>query len=170
MSGHLLVLEHPRRSRVCAQRTDASVVTGTVSHGSAMLVPSLDRTGETVTLAGADNVDLVARREHVAGDRAANFIRRAVIQPELFESAHRLDARLRVVALQGLVGQLVRSLVVLVRAERHLYGVVAVLVHGLLLNDGAGTCLHDRDRDHYAVFGEDLAHPEFLSNDCFIHR
>ena len=50
-----------------------------------------------------------------------------------------------------------------------LNGVVAVLLLGLLLHDGAGARLDDGDRDHVARFIEDLRHADLLADDGLFH-
>jgi len=51
----------------------------------------------------------------------------------------------------------------LLGTEGDLDGIIAILIDGLHLGDGAGTRLDDRDRDEVVVRVIDLGHSDFLT-------
>ena len=54
-------------------------------------------------------------------------------------------------------------------AETELNSLITVIFGGLLLNYRAGSRFNKSYGDHVSVFGEDLSHSQFLSDDAFFH-
>ena len=128
------------------------------------VVPALDGAGVALTLAGADNVHVLADGEGVHLNLVAHVLAVAVSQTELTQNALRSDVSLSEVALHGLVNLCGTEI-----AVTQLDSSVAVVLHGLLLNNDAGTGLNDGHRNDIALFVEDLGHTDLLADDCFLH-
>ena len=144
------------------------MILGAVRHGAGVLVPALNGAGEAVALAGAGDVNLVARGELVGLELVAHVVAGAVVKAELAQGAHGGHARLLEVTGLGLVQQLLGT-VLRQRAEAHLNGLVAVGFHSLLLHHGAGARFNHGDRNETAVFSEDLRHADLFAHDRFLH-
>jgi hypothetical protein len=61
-------------------------------------------------------------------------------------------------ALEGLGGEALAHL-----CKANLYGAVTVVLHGFLLNHGAGACFYDSYRDHGTVSEEYLRHTDLFA-------
>lgn len=73
-AGHTLALENTARSGACAHRTGtALVLVRTVSTAVGLEAPTLDGTGEALTLGGAGHVDLSTLFEQVSGQFLAGL-------------------------------------------------------------------------------------------------
>ena len=131
----------------------------------ALRVPSLNDARKAVTFRSADNVHVIAFRKDGAFDFVADFVFSSVFEFELFKYALCFDAGFFELSRVGFV-----YVVFLNSAERYFYGFVSVTVFRFDLYDGSGTCLDNRYGYNGAVCREYLAHAQFLSNDCFIHR
>ena len=121
-----------------------------------------------MALAGAGDVDLVARGEHIDLHLVAHVVGGAVLKAQLAQLAAGGYVRLGEVALHGLVDELLGA-VLGVGVKAHLNRLVAVLFDRLLLDNRAGTRLNDSDREQAAVLGKDLRHADLLADDTFLH-
>ena len=121
-------------------------------------VVALDDALETTALDGADDVDHLTGGEIFDGDDIADLGLSGAGLADLVEMGVGSDARLAEVA--DLAG---RHAALLLGTEGDLDGVIAILVDGLDLRDGAGARLDDRDRDEVVVRVVDLGHSDFLT-------
>ena len=140
-------------------------------------VPALDGALEALALGGADDVDGLDVGEVGDGDDVTGLVLLAVLDADLAEVAHRLDAGGLEVAGHGLVDVLVGDV-----SEADLDGVVAVGRLRLDLRDGAGASLDDGDGHDVVVLvlddGDghdvvvlvpDLRHPKLAAKDRADH-
>ena len=162
----MLVLEHAGGRRARAHRTDRTVDgAGTVGHRpDSVAVPSLNDARIAVALGSAGDVNLVALREHIAGQFLSELVGRTVCETQFAQIALDGDAGFLEVTGNGFVDS-----GFLDGAETDLHGFVSVVFLGLNLHYGAGTRFDDGDGYDFAVRRKNLAHAEFLSDDCFIH-
>ena len=136
-----------------------------VGHGSTASAMALNDTLVTVTLADAGDVDELALGEDVGGQDIAHVVLRAILQSELLQDLLQLlNAGLLLMADLGLGQVLLLSVL-----ETQLNGLIAILLGGLLLHDGAGTGLNQGDGHHTAGLIEDLGHADLLTDDRFLH-
>ena len=148
-----------------AQRTGvAGHRAGTVGFLKPLEVPALDSAGIALTFAGADHVHAVAAGEGVGLDDVADVQGAAVVQTKFAQRTLGSHVGFLKVALQGL-GHVFDGDV----AEADLNRGVAVVLHGLLLDNHAGPRFDDGDRDDVALLVEDLRHADLLADDSFLH-
>ena len=165
MTGHLLAGHDAGRIGVGAHGTDGAVDrANAVGVALDVGVPALDNAGVALTLAGADDVDLVTSGEDISLDDVTDVHLFGLVQAELFQILLGGNASLLEVTLHGLVDLLVGQVL-----KTQLNRGVTVIFHSLLLHDGAGAGLDDGNRDHIALFVKDLCHADFLTDDCFLH-
>src|SRR5207244_6215651 len=108
----------------------------------ALEVVLLHDAGEALALAGADDVDLLARSEHVDSDLLAEGVFRRVVGPHLDEVAARRHARLAEVPGLRLVHPARVD-----NAIRKLDGGIAIDVRSPDLRNNAWSGLDDGDRN-----------------------
>src|SRR5690554_816873 len=165
-AGHLLALEHAARGGGCTDRARLAVVAvRTVRCGDTGEVVTLHDTGETLALAGADDVDLGARLEDVDCELLAERVLTSIRSAHLGEVAARRDACL--VEVTG--GRLVR-LARVDLAVGDLDRAVAVNLGSAHLGDDVRGDLDDGDRDELVVFIPDLGHAELGAQQTFTGR
>lgn len=144
--------------------TRLALVAAAVGHGAAGEVPALDGALEALALGGAGDVDGLDVGEISDGDDVAALVLLAVLDANLAEEAHRLDAGLGEVARHRLVHVLGSDV-----SEADLDGVVAVGRLRLHLRDGAGAGLDDGDGDDVVVLIPHLRHTELAAKDRADH-
>ena len=123
---------------------------------------ALDNALVAVALAGAGHVNEVADLEHIRLDDGAELQLAAVVEGELAQVLLGGNASLVEMADFGL-GQLLFSNVLIAQLDC----LITILLGGLLLGDDTGARFDHGDRDHVAVFVEDLRHANFFADDCF---
>ena len=126
---------------------------------------ALDDALVAVALAGAGDVHPVALGEHGAVDDIAHLHVSRLVQLELLEDLLQDPLAGLLQMAQFRLGELALGHVL----EAQLNGVVAVLLHGLLLHHSAGARLNDGDRDDVARLVEDLRHADLLADDGLFH-
>lgn len=119
---------------------------------------------ETLTFAGADDVDLIASSENVSLEDIADVHAGNIVQTELTKGALRSDVCFVEVAFGCLVDLLGAHF-----AKAKLDCLIAVGLDGFLLHDGAGAGFDDGYGNDLAVFIKQLGHAQFLANDTFLH-
>ena len=127
-------------------------------------VPSLDDARVAVTFGSSGNVNFVAFGEHVAGQFLSERVARAVCETEFTKVL--FDGYACFLEVSG--NRLVNSCF-FDSAKADLHGFVTVVLFRLYLHNGARTCFHDRYGNDLAFCSKDLAHADFLTDDCFIH-
>ena len=125
---------------------------------------TLDGASITFTFAGAACVDHVAASEGVSLDNVADVVCAAIVHSEFLKDFLGRNVSLFKVTFGGL-GEFLGFYV----AETNLDGVVTVVLHGLLLDDHAGTGFNHSDRDDLAGFVENLGHTDLFADDSFFH-
>ena len=162
----MFVLEHSRRRGASAHGTHASVDrTGAVRHAADSLrVPSLDNARISVTFGSAGDVNLVAFFEHVAGQFLSERVACTVCETEFTKVLFDSHARFLEVSGNGFVDSCFLD-----SAKADLNRFVAIVLFRLYLHDRTGTRFDNRHGDHFAFRSKDLAHADFLTDDCFIH-
>src|SRR5690606_20005481 len=125
-------------------------------------VVALDGALEALALRGAGDLDGLADRERLDGDRLADLepVGGARGDAELLDVAQRRSVRLLEVPELG-PGEVLR----LGGAERELDGLVAVPLQRADRGDRAGAGLEDGHALDVAVFGEHLGHSELAGED-----
>ena len=119
---------------------------------------------EALALGGADDVDGLDVGEVSDGHDVAGLVLLAVLDADLAQVAHRLDAGGLEVAGHGLVDVLGGD-----ASEADLNGVVAVGRLRLDLRDSAGASLDDGDGHDVVVLVPDLRHPKLAAKDRADH-
>ena len=104
----------------------------------------------------------IADLEHIRLDDGAELQLAAVVEGELAQVLLGGNAGLVEMADFGL-GQLLFSNVLIAQLDC----LITILLGGLLLGDDTGARFDHGDRDHVAVFVEDLRHANFFADDCF---
>ena len=135
-----------------------------VGHSAAAGVPALDNALEALTLADAGHVDVIALGKGVGLDLVAHVHLGGLGELELLEHFLHGDFSLLQVTLLRLGELPFRNVL-----EAQLYGVVAVLLLGLLLHHDAGTCFDHSDRDDLTGFVKDLGHTDLSADDGLFH-
>ena len=126
---------------------------------------TLNNALEAVALADAGDVNELTLSEDLGGQHVADLVLGAVLQSELLQNLLQLlDAGLLLMADLGLGHVLLFGVL-----KTQLNGIVAILLGGLLLHDGAGTGLNQGDGHHTASLIEDLGHADLFADDCFLH-
>ena len=133
-----------------------------VGHTTAAGVPALDNAGVAVTLARTGDVNEVAGLEGVSLDDGAELELGSVVKVKLTQVLLGGNASLVQVA-EFRLGELRFANVLVAKLD----SLITVFFAGLLLSDHAGTGLDNGDRDHMALFVEDLRHANFSADDCF---
>ena len=159
-SVHVQALADARGVGALADGARAALVAGAVGHGAAGEVPALDGALEALALGGADDVDGLDVGEVGDGDHVTGLVLLTVLDANLAQVAHRLDALLGEVTGHGLVDVLGGDV-----SEADLDGVVAVGRLRLDLRDGAGASLDDGDGHDVVVLVPDLRHPKLAAKD-----
>lgn len=147
-----------------ADGTRLALVAAAVGHGATGEVPALDGALEALALGGADDVDGLDVSEVSDGHDVAGVVLLAVLDADLAQEAHRLDAGLGEVTSHGLVDVLGGDV-----SEADLDGVVAVGRLRLDLRDGAGASLDDGDGHDVVVLVPNLRHSELAAKDGADH-
>jgi hypothetical protein len=138
------------------------MVTGTVSHGTSVGVPSLNGTRVSATSGQAGNVYRVAFCENVAFDFGADLEAFRVVKSEFFQISGGFNVSRFVVTCKGLGYFVFDSFCVArQRFECYLYCTVTVFFYGLLLHNRAWTGFHDRYGNTSSIRCEYLAHSKF---------
>ena len=135
-----------------------------VGHPTAAGVPALDDALVALTLADAGHVNVIALGKGIRLDLVAHVHLCCFVQLEFLEHFLHGNFRLLQVALFRLGELPFRNVL-----EAQLYGVVAVLLLGLLLDHDAGTCLDHSDRDDLTGFVKDLGHADLSADDGLFH-
>ena len=117
-----------------------------------------------MTLACADNVNLVACCEHIGLEDIAYVNVCNALETELLEYLLGSNIVLCEVTLHSLVDSLC-----LYVTEADLNSLIAVIFDRLLLCDYTRTCFNDCYGDYVTLFVEDLRHTDFLSDKTLFH-
>ena len=133
-------VDNAHRTGLAVDRTYA------VSCLQLVLVPSLDRTGVTVTLRHTCYVDLLACGEGIGCNDVANVYCAAIVKTEFLEVSLKRNACLVEVTFLSLGEVLFLSIY-----ETELNGVITVFLCGLFLCYYTGTCLDDCYRDYVTL-------------------
>src|ERR1700712_1834412 len=156
-TGHAHALEDTARGRRSTDRTGLAVVTvRTVRRRDTLEVVSLHDTGETLALAGADDVDLLAGFEHpVDGQFLTERVLSGVSSANLGDVTARRDA-----CLVEVTGQRLGDLTGVDLAAGDLNGFVTVDLGGANLGDDVRGDLNDGHRNEAVLVIPDLGHAE----------
>src|SRR4051812_26656315 len=159
---HADALQHPRRRGACADRARCPNVVRTVADGPTVEVVAANRALEALALRAAADLDLLAFLESRDGHLIADLELAVLVlaQAELGEVAEGGRAGLLQMTQPGLLEAALFGL-----AEGKLDRAVSValgLAHG---RHPAGAGLDHGRRDPLAVFGEQLRHANFASED-----
>ena len=165
-AGHTLALENTARSGACAHRTGtALVLVRTVSTAVGLEAPTLDGTGEALTLGGAGHVDLSTLFEQVSSQFLAGLELIDVVGAHLDEVATRGDTGLGKVASQRL-----GHLGGIDGAVAELDSLVAVRFLGLHSGHHVGGHVDKSDGHEEAVLVPHLGHAELLAQQSLAIR
>ena len=137
---------------------------GTVGLFQAGKIPSLNRACRAFSFAGADHIDVIARRKDVSLQDIADIHRADIRETKFTQHLFRSDIALREMALHGLVDAL--SLDIL---KTELHGFVAVVFDRLFLDDRARACFNNGNGDNIALLVKKLRHADFLADQTFLH-
>ncbi len=138
---------------------DGAAAVGLALDGKAA---ALDDALVAVALAGAGHVNEIADLEHIGLDDGAELQLAAIVEVELAQVLLGGNAGLVEMA-DFRLGQLLFSHVL----KAQLNSLITILFGGLLLRNDTGARFDHGDRDHTAVFVEDLRHANFFADDCF---
>ena len=141
-----------------------ALVAGAVGHGPAAEVPTLDGALEALALGGADDVDCLDVGKVGNGHLIASGVLAGVVNADLAQVAHRLDALGGKVASERLVDVLGGDV-----TKADLDGLVAVGSLGLDLRHRAGASLNDGDGHDVVVGVPHLSHPELTAENRVDH-
>ena len=130
----------------------------------AVLVPALDDARVAVALGDAGSVHLVACRKDVRLDLVPHFVALDTVEAHFAQDFAGGDPGFFELTEIGLVERLLLG-----GNESQLERRVAVRLGRFDLNYGAGTCLDDRDGNHFPVFRKQLGHANLAADDCFTH-
>ena len=144
----------------------AEVLVGAVAGDKGVELVARDDAGHAAALAGAGDVDQLALLEHVAhADLLPDLELGGDVlgHADLAEHAGGLRAGGLVLAALGALDQALGLL-----AERQAEGGVAVLGHGALADDGAGTGFDDGDLNGVPLLAEELGAADLASDEAQI--
>ena len=164
VASHVEALADARGIGALADRTRLALVAGAVRHGPTVEVPTLDGALEALALGGTGDVDSLDLSEVGHGDLVAGAVLAGVLDANLAQVAHRLDALGGKVASERLVDVLGLDV-----AKADLDGLVAVGSLGLDLRHRAGACLNDGDGHDVVVLIPHLSHPDLAAENRVDH-
>src|SRR5215813_13612982 len=161
MAGHLFSFPNStRKGTVADGPAVAKVFVGTVRPREATEGPPFDHACKSVPFRGSRYIDTIAGLEQV---RSLNLLPdlklRHIVQTKFLQNFEGALAGLGHMALLRLVDSLI-----LLAAEAHLDGAVAVFCIFLFLHDNAWAGLDNRDRNDISVRVIELRHANFFAN------
>src|SRR5262245_44599959 len=161
MAGHLFSLPDSTRKRPVADgATVTKVIVGAVRPREATERPPFDYARKSVSFRDSRYIDTIAGLEQV---RSLNLLPdlkwRHIVQTKFLQNFEGAFSRFGHVALFRLVDSLI-----LLAAEAHLDGAVAVLGILLFLHDNAWAGLDNRDRNDISFRVIELRHANFFAN------
>src|SRR5215475_2523897 len=161
MSGHLFSFPDSTRKRTVADRsTVAKVFVGPVRPRKSPKRPPFDYSCKSVPFRGSRYIDIIAGLKQVRSlDLLPNLKLRHIVQTKFLQNLEGAFSRFGHVALLRLVDSLI-----LLAAEAHLDGAVAVFGILLFLHDNAWAGLNNRDRNDISVRVIELRHANFFAN------
>ncbi len=163
LTCEVFVLEHAGRRAVRAHGTGLSVNgADAVGFFQTVLVPSLDDARVTVTFRNAACVYFIARCEDVRFHRVSDVVTFYAVDTDFFQNLAGRNARFFELTEFGLV-----EVVFFFGQKPEFQRNVTVRFYRFDLHYGAGTCFHNRYRDHFPVFRKQLGHAHFAADDCF---
>ena len=117
-----------------------------------------DRAGKAFAFRCSDNIDDFAFGEDIDGNRVSKLLLRRVSQTQFSDESNRLDICFGKMSFLRFGNFLIFN-----NANPDLYRVVSVALHTLDLSHKIRAGFNYRNRNYFAVFGEDLRHTDFFA-------
>src|SRR5215475_1537944 len=161
MAGHLFSFPDSARKRPVADgATVTKVFVGAVRPRKSPKRPPFDYARKSVSFRDSRYVDTIAGLKQICRlDLLSNLKLRHIVQTKFLQNFEGAFSRFGHVALLRLVDSLI-----LLAAEAHLDGAVAVFGILLFLHDNAWAGLDNRDRNDISVRVIELRHANFFAN------
>src|SRR5688572_10215145 len=166
LAAHLSAGKYARREARGADRTGSAMEQRAVRRGTAAEMMPPDDARESAAFAHADHVRFLVRLELVYQNPIARLqIPMARTEAKFLQIAHAVHGRLLQVSRLRLINPLRFDSLDQAELDR----VVAVDGGRLALHHHARSRFQDRDRDHLAVWPEDLGHANFFTENSWAH-
>jgi len=160
MPGHLLVLEHTARPLTKTIRSASTMKHGSMGCRSTGKVPSLDYPLKTFSLCLGNDIDHLHILEVINRQYVSSLKIVAVGKPDFLSNLLNVNPGLGRVTLGAIINFVWRLPLGIVS---YLNGRITIGLHGLDLQDGAGACFDNSNRDKVVVSIVHLGHPKLLS-------
>ncbi len=160
MACHSLPFENfSRVGAVSDSPTMAKVLMRSMTLREPAHAVSLHHSGIASTFCPTDNINPISSLEDLSDcDFATDLVAIGVINPKLAEDGEGTGTRLLRMSENRL-----RNTVSLLTTKSQLERSIPVSLLSLLLHNGTGSSLYDRDRDKIPLSGKDLSHTKLLS-------